>query len=240
MAKDLIILAAGIGSRLRPLTNEMPKTMVQVGGKTIIERLLLQLKPFLEELNICVVAGYLGDVLEQHLNEIGVPVKIIKNVDYNTTNNMYSLWLAMDNIKSEKDLIIVNADCVYEDEIVSSVIRSEKSIIAVDKSIYNDESMKVRLNRQGYVQQMSKQIEEGENVHVSVDIYSLTKEDRTKLYKIVNDTIENENLNSWTEVALDELSRSDQSDIEILDITGLKWMEIDNHSDLDLAQTLFS
>jgi choline kinase len=238
MKKDIIILAAGIGSRLRPLTDDIPKCMVKVNGRAIIERVLTQIADSSIEKNIFVVTGYKEDVLKSFITTLGVPVTFIENPDYNSTNNMFSLNLALKKTDTQAGLVIINADCVYEDDIVSNMLLTGDNFIAVDKSIFNEESMKVSVDIDGFITAMSKAIPKAEGNFVSMDIYSFDKKFKEKLLDVTNKIISDGDLNSWTEVALDMLAKAQQV-IRPLDCSTRRWMEIDDHSDLSKAEQIF-
>jgi len=242
MKKDIIILAAGVGSRLRPLTDEVPKTMVKVNGEAIIERLLTQIDS-IEDFygSVKIVSGYKSQILKFFINDLGLKIKIefIENSDFLTTNNMYSLFLALSKVESPNGIVIINADCFYDKEIVNKVVKSDGNYIAIDKGIFNEESMKVRIDNQGKVVNMAKTLEENNNVYVSIDIYSFNTYGKEKLFKISSEIINNGDLNSWTEVAIDLFAKEKESNIKCIDVTGKRWMEIDNHEDLKTAEKIF-
>ena len=243
MKKDVIILAAGVGSRLRPITETIPKTMVEVNGVSIIERLLKQLETFCEQVSsVYILTGYKQKVLSEFISTFCLKNKIvlIENKEYATTNNMFSLYMALDIMDSDA-VITVNADCVYEDLIIERMIKANKSCIAVDRSVFLEESMKVKLSKSDKerITGMSKSFAEGDNVQVSIDIYSFNNKTLTSLKQIVKETIESGDKNSWTEVAIDKLAMEEQHELTTIDMTGLKWMEIDNHEDLAKANKIF-
>ncbi|MGN7205179.1 sugar phosphate nucleotidyltransferase [Pedobacter sp. SAFR-022] len=238
MKKDIIILAAGIGSRLRPLTDEIPKCMVKVNGRPIIERILTQIADSSIEKNIFVVTGYKEDVLKSFITALGIPVTFIENTDYNSTNNMFSLNLALKKTDPQAGLVIINADCVYEDDIVSNMLLTDDNFIAVDKSIFNEESMKVSVDSDGFIMAMSKAISEAEGNFVSMDIYSFDQNLKEKLLNVTTKVISDGDLNSWTEVAIDMLAKA-QRVLRPFDCSTRKWMEIDDHGDLSKAEQIF-
>lgn len=95
-----LILAAGIGSRLAPLTDEVPKSMICVTDKTILENQIeiLQKNGITD---ITVVTGYKGSIIEEFVNQKYDNIRIINNIDYLTTNNMYSAFLAKENFDGQ-------------------------------------------------------------------------------------------------------------------------------------------
>ncbi|MCM4172241.1 phosphocholine cytidylyltransferase family protein [Arenibacter sp. TNZ] len=241
--KDIIILAAGVGSRLRPLTDEVPKTMVEVNGEAIIERLLKQIEAIDSiSTNIKIASGYKSQILKNFVHSLDLKsnIEFIENPDYDTTNNMYSLYLALSTLNEKNDLVIINADCFYDKYIVENIIKSNGNYIAIDKGIFNEESMKIKTDGTDRVIGMSKAFKEDNNVYVSIDIYTFDSKNRDKIFQISSNIINGGELNSWTEVAIDLLSKDESSNINYLDMTGRKWMEIDNHEDLRKAEKIFN
>ena len=104
-----LILAAGLGSRLAPITDHCPKSLVPVNGKPILEK---QIENLLENgiTDITVVSGYHADILHKAVSEKFPTVKLLHSVDYATTNNMYSAYLARSEM-SGQELLMMNADC---------------------------------------------------------------------------------------------------------------------------------
>lgn len=235
--KTAIILAAGVGSRLRPLTESMPKCCVRVGGESLIRRIVKQLQAIVVEMPIYIVTGYFGDVVRQELSDFGGDIRFVDNPDYASTNNMESCRLALEARHGGGPSLIVNADCAYDDEIVATMVAAEGSCIAADVGVYIHENMKVRLEA-GWIRDISKAIPEGGNVATSIDLYSFVASDVARLLQIMENYHTQGDLNQWTEVAIAKLVR--ESNVGIADITGKKWIEIDNINDLDIANKIFT
>ncbi|HMA64081.1 MAG TPA: sugar phosphate nucleotidyltransferase, partial [Chitinispirillaceae bacterium] len=130
-----IILAAGFGNRMRPLTDNCHKTMLQVAGKTIIGRIidgLLENKVR----DIVVVTGYRADELTAYLKSTytDITFTFIHNAKYMETNNIYSMALAFEQIAIDSDIILIESDLLYRPEVITRLINSEFSNVAlVDK-----------------------------------------------------------------------------------------------------------
>ncbi len=233
---DVIILAAGVGSRLRPITNLVPKCMVPINHVPLIERLVKQLTSFSDEISINIVLGYKSEIVMDHFKNY--EINFIINNDYEITNNMYSFYLAAKNIEDISDIIVINADCIYDDEIVEKMILTKNSCIAVDYNFFNDESMKVELNN-GFIKGIAKSYKNENNIFTSIDMYKFLSKDSKKLISYVESVINSGDRNSWTEVAIDVLVKDETVRIAPLSIDNFKWYEIDNHVDLELASNLF-
>lgn len=132
----VIILAAGQGSRLRPLTDERPKCMVEINGKSIIQRQLLTMRACgVREEDITIVAGYRSDVLKERFADTSV--RLIVNEAYETTNMVCSLVCAKQILEREDDVILSYGDIVYEETVLRRILASEDRIsVAVDDGWY--------------------------------------------------------------------------------------------------------
>ena len=210
MEKRAIILAAGIGSRLCPITQEMPKSLVNVAGRCILEyQLDGYIKAGIKENDIIIVTGYKSNDIENYISANHPKVKIVENRDYLTTNNMYSLFMALQFIKNEgsSQVLINNADCLYDIELMNMVVNSNmENVIACKKGVYIDESMKITCDKNGLINNISKVITKNKAFGVSLDLYKFSFESIHKLYDIIYQIIViNKNLTQWTELAFPEL-----------------------------------
>jgi len=236
----VIILAAGVGSRLRPITNTKPKCLVKVCGKSIIEwQIEAYLSAGIKQKEIYLLIGYKASQIRELIGCKYNEINYIENEIYDKTNNMYSLKLGLDSIILEKKdlLIISNGDCIYDFSIVTSLLRNRnENLIPCEKDVYFEENMKISI-RDNYIEDISKKILETDFYGTSIDIYKLSSDSVLKLKKIIENIIAQDK-NSWTEVALDILFKNIQAVPMI--INGKKWMEIDNIDDLVTAETIFT
>ena len=230
-----VILAAGLGSRLRPITDSVPKCMVPVNGIRIIDK---QLDNLLQNgvKEIYVVDGYKAEILSNHLKNVCSELHIISNKRYAETNNMYSLFLTAKHIKGE-EFLLMNSDVYFDSNIIKGMLMGEnQSKIACDRSGYIEESMKITLDGDK-INHISKKITPEEHYAVSIDVYRISSEDSEILFKEIEDTIIRcKDENSWTEVALDHIFK--KSNFKPYVIEG-RWFEIDNHDDLHKAEEIF-
>ncbi|WP_276948621.1 phosphocholine cytidylyltransferase family protein [Acetatifactor muris] len=129
----VIILAAGQGTRLRPLTDNCPKCMVEVNGKSIIERQLETMYACgIKEDDITVIAGYRNEVLQDRFRNTGI--RFVVNNDFETTNMVYSLMCARSLMESEEDILISYGDIIYNADILGKILAS-----VVDSSVVVDD-----------------------------------------------------------------------------------------------------
>lgn len=138
----VIILAAGQGIRLRPLTDDRPKCMVEVNGKSIIERQLETMYACgIQEEDITVITGYCSAVLTDKFKNSRI--HFIKNEQYESTNMVYSLMCARRFIETENDVIISYGDIMYSKDVLKKIINAEQdSLVVVDDGWYSYWSMR--------------------------------------------------------------------------------------------------
>jgi len=236
-----VILAAGVASRLRPLTNNIPKCMVRIYGKSLLE---YQLDAYREAniKEIFIVVGYKANLIIDYCNKIkDLNITIIENKEYLTTNNMYSLYLVKNIIKNNA-FILNNADLIIEKDIVKLMVQDKRSdLIMVDTEQYNNESMKICIDNNKNIIDISKEIPKNLAYGCSIDYYKFSKEFSILLFDKIEDIIEKEKvLTKWTEVAIQDLLKSKSLIMQPISIQGKQWLEIDDYTDLEISEKLFS
>lgn len=235
------ILAAGVGSRLYPITEIKPKCLVRVGGKPIISyQIEAYLAAGLKPDDIIVVGGYRADMMSDYLEKHFPGVVLLDNTVYDSTNNMYSLYFALSKFEIEKDGIIINnGDCIYNYAIVDGIVKNDNAdTVAVHKDIYQAESMKITVS-DGIIKSISKEILKSEAYGVSIDLYRLSFKAAGQLLEIMKDYIDVQNEKKlWTEVALQDLLS--KTNFKPFDIKNKNWIEIDDYKDLLAADQVFS
>lgn len=235
-----VILAAGVGSRLRPLTSGKPKCLVKVAGKPILQyQIDAYVKAGIEELII--VVGYEGNEIREYCKHIKrIRIRVIANRDYETTNNMYSLFLIRDVIAG-KAFILNNSDLCIDPDIVLELVRASDCAIAVDTSVFTDESMKIMVTSDGLISNIAKDIAKQDAFACSIDFYKFSADASSIFFTEINRIINDENrCNDWTEVAMQRLFMERRLSFHPCDISGRKWVEIDDYCDLSLADRKFS
>ena len=128
----LMVLAAGEGTRLRPLTNDRPKCMVEFQGKPIIDY-IVENALHCKLPGISIILGYKGDVLKNHLDRYSeIPIDFFINKNYQETNMVYTLFCAEQEIMG--DIIISYSDIIYRADILDRLASNAESAIIVDKN----------------------------------------------------------------------------------------------------------
>ena len=231
-----LILAAGLGTRLAPITNDRPKSLVPVNGKPI---LLKQIENLHENgiTDIIIVSGYKADILEKTVHEIYPEINIIESVDYATTNNMYSAYIAREAI-GDNSFLMMNADVFYDASVIKALLEnSDDNAIVTDVGTYIEESMKV-VEKKGRLIKISKTILPEEALGVSIDVYKFSREGGNAFFAKCVEYIESKKeLKMWSEVALNDILP--EVVFKACPLEG-RWLEIDNYDDLSAAEKLFA
>ncbi len=129
----VIILAAGQGTRLRPLTDDRPKCMVEVNGTSIIERQLNTMhRCGIKDEDITIIAGYCSDVLKEKFKD--TPINFIINEAFETTNMVCSLMCARPLMEGENDIIVSYGDIIYDETVFNKILsaKDDMSVIVDD------------------------------------------------------------------------------------------------------------
>ncbi len=227
---DVVILAAGLGSRLKGLTKDKPKAMVTVAGKSLIDYALEFINsPEVEQ--VYVVGGYEFKVLEKHIQH-KEKIKMIKNNDYQKGST-----LTIDKVIHflNKDFLIMNVDHIYPPNMFKKILKhkgSDKIIAMVDsdRNLVEDD-MKVKLNSQKHIVRISKQLNEYDVGYIGM---TFVGEKRVVKYKEALKNVIGTNESANAEAVLDNIC--EKQDIEVLDLSGFRWYEVDNQEDLKIAE----
>lgn len=236
-----IILAAGMGSRIRPMTDNCPKCLLKVGGKTILEMMLSHIQSC--GINEAVfVLGYLQDQIRDYVKTAfpELDATYLVNDDYSTTNTGYSLMLALRETK-DSAFVKFDADVVFDAEILRRLIDSEhKNCLCIDKNIQLDaEEIKVTVEGGNKVVKVSKSVRPVDAVGESIGIEKINGHTAALLLAELQKNMEDvENHQNYYEDAYERLIAKNVP-FHALDISGLRWTEIDTHEDFAMAEKMF-
>ena len=241
-----IILAAGMGKRLGELTQNNTKCMVKVNGVTLIDRLMTQLSE-LSLKKIIIVIGYQGEKLRSYLGEnyLNTKIEYIYNPIYDKTNNIYSLALAKESLQ-EDDSLLIESDLIFDDSLFRKIIDNPyPDITLVDKYESWMDGTMVTLdeenNIENFVSKKAFKYSDVHNYYKTVNIYKFSKEfSKHKYVPFLDAYCKALGHNEYYEQVLKVISRLDDTHLKALPLKGVKWDEIDDIQDLDIAETIFA
>lgn len=230
-----LILAAGFGLRLAPLTNDLPKSLVPVNGKPILVKQIENLRANHIE-DITVISGYKAEIMESTIGAQFPGVKFIRSVDYATTNNMYSAFLAREAM-GQSPFLMMNADVFFDESVITALLEDpSENAIVTEKGTYIEESMKV-VEQNGRLTGIAKTVPAEEALGVSIDVYKFSPDGARAFFdKCAEYICEKKALKLWSEVALNDILS--EVPFTACPLKG-RWLEIDNMDDLAAAEKLF-
>lgn len=240
-----IILAAGMGKRLKNFTKNNTKCMVQVNGVSLIERMLKQLDAL--TLNrIIIVIGYEGQKLQSYINSINVatPVIYVENSVYDRTNNIYSLALAKEYLL-EDDTLLLESDLIFEDSVLQLLIDDSRETLAlVDKYESWMDGTCVKLGEddsiESFVPGKKFKFNDIPEYYKTVNIYKFSKHfSSTHYVPFLEAYCSALGNNEYYEQVLRVITMLDEPEIKAKKLSGQLWYEIDDVQDLDIASSMF-
>ncbi len=246
-----VILAAGMGTRLMPLTKEIPKALLKIKEITLLERMIkncinADISKFI------VVVGYNKDKVIDLCPEIAekydIEIKTIVNEKYDVTNTSVSTYLASKYIEEneQEDFILVNGDNVVDPEIISRLSKSNNTGMIIDNfKELNEESFKLIIANEslndektianGKIEAIGKGLDIPSSSGEFIGVSKVVSDDVAEFNRILEGLIEEDPQNYY------DFAYKDLSIVKTIDFVltnGLKWTEIDDHNDWENAQKL--
>ena len=242
-----IILAAGMGKRLKQLTQNNTKCMVKVNGVPLINRTLGQLDG-LNLSRIVIVTGYEGQKLRDHIASLDVktPICFIDNPIYDKTNNIYSLALASEYLTAE-DTLLLESDIIFEDSVIRCLVedpRESLALVAKYESWMDGTCVKLSENDdiEAMIPGSKFSFTDTADYYKTVNLYKFSKDFSVTHYvpflEAYTKALGN---NEYYEQVLKVIVMLDHPGIKAKRLDdSQKWYEIDDIQDLDIAESLFA
>ncbi len=156
-----VLLAAGVGSRIRPLTDNSPKSLLDVAGKSILQRMLENVAA-VGITEVVVITGYLEDQIKDFISKNFPNLHVVfkRNDKYEETNTGYSLLLTREFVEGS-DFVKFDADVIFEEEILKKLLKSRNSALCIDRNINLEaEEVKVITDKNGHVLEVGKKLDQ--------------------------------------------------------------------------------
>ena len=230
-----------MAKRLRPLTDTKPKCLLTVGGRTLLERTVdAMLEAGIRE--FVVVTGYRADQIRDFLNENYAGQKVeftfLHNADYVYNNNIYSLWMSGRVVRG-RDFLLMDSDILCDPETVFTIARQEESALAVNRHELGEEEMKVVVDGDMRITEISKTCQPQDALGESVGIEKMTADYSEALFRELDQMIEQEGLiDIFYERAFERLIPQGHT-FRVVDTTEYFSYELDTPEDYERAQQLW-
>lgn len=239
---DILLLAAGQGTRLKEATQKIPKCLVPVDGKPLIDLILNQINKLNPHQEIWIVGGYGFTELKKHFSSSS-SFKLLENKDYHK-GSILTLATALPYLQDS--LVLLNTDHIFSDVIMNKVwekissFKNPHSLIHIvtdtDRTLAHDD-MKVKKRKDGSLETMSKTLDHDEEGYIGI---SLIPRNKLPLYKACTEKlIKAGQTHLHVEAILNELANAGES-IQSLNVSGSWWFEIDTPQDKEKAESFFA
>jgi len=233
-----VILAAGMAKRLRPLTNDKPKCLLKVGERTLLERTVEAMRQT-GITEFVVVTGYCADQIRDFLTA-HYPQTIfhfLHNVDYEHNNNIYSLWMSGQVVRG-REFLLMDSDILCDPAAVARIASEHEPALAVNRHELGEEEMKVVVDADCRITEISKTCRPEDAMGESVGIEHVTPEYSEALFHELDLMIEHEGLiDIFYERAFERLIPQGHT-FRVVDTTTYFSYELDTPEDFQRAQEL--
>ena len=238
-----VILAAGMAKRLRPLTDTKPKCLLEVGGRTLLERTVRAMQQAgISE--FVVVTGYRADQIKSFLEQLesldnleNPTFHFLHNADYEHNNNIYSLWMAGEYVRG-KEFLLMDSDILCDPAAVARIAHEPESALALNRHECGEEEIKVIVDADGHITEISKVCSIQDAIGESVGIEKMTADYSTALYKELDQMIVKEGLIDVFYERCFEMLIPQGHTFKVVDTTDYFSYELDTPEDFQRAQEL--
>ena len=230
-----VILAAGSATRLRPLTEHLPKCLLEVAGRPILRRLLDHLAA-LGVTEVTIVLGYLGSKIREAVQHWSPEIRVtfVDNAEYASTNNGYSTLLA-GPAASGHEFVLLDADIVCEREVIANVLRHPiPDCLGVRPSgELGTEEMKIVLDDRGRVRECAKTVDPKTAIGESIGINRFSSDASTRFFAALEERVRGKGLvNEYNDSAVQQMIDEQGYELWPVDLGTLYCAEIDTPADL--------
>ena len=232
-----LLLAAGTGSRLHPLTLDAPKCLTEVSGEPILGRLVDNLR--LQGIKrLVVVTGYLDHCIREFLEENAADMQLdyVFNPVYKTTNNIYSLWLAQKTIK--EPFVLIESDLVFEASMLEPMLIPDRIAVSNILPWMNGTMVELNANKAVKALHVSNDVDD-ERRYKTVNICSLSSQSWQRVIARLDRYVENGHVNEYYETVFADMVADASLEFGAVFFDENKWYEIDAVKDLHQAELMF-
>jgi choline kinase len=233
-----VLLAAGTGSRLQPLTNDAPKCLTEVNGTSILERLVYCLHQN-QFKRLIVVVGYLDHCIRESLEKWAgeLEIEYVVNPRYSTTNNLYSLWLA--RMKIHDPFLLIESDVVFDASLLVEMLAPDKIATSHVEQWMEGTTVTIDPVHQVSAFQIGSIDAPGEICHKTVNMYSFTLASWHCVSERLSQHVSDGKVNEYYETVFAEMIADGSLELGSVDFDSACWYEIDTLADLDEAEKMF-
>ncbi len=233
-----IILAAGQAMRLRPITEKLPKTLIDIDGKTILDHQIEALTKAGVD-SIVFVVGFEKEQIMAHVQKHypDLNITFVESKDYKTTSAAYSLWCARDHLSGPT--LYLNSDALCHPDIIARVVHDPRgTITAVRKTPWNEEQVNMEITPEGKLVEIGKHVPADRSYGEFVGVTKFDDAFCTFLVDTLDQFVQEGNLQAFAADSINGAIRKG-GEGHILDVSDLEAIEIDTPEELEVARKLW-
>ncbi|MEO2007244.1 MAG: phosphocholine cytidylyltransferase family protein [Pirellulaceae bacterium] len=236
--KTALLLAAGTGSRLQPLTNDSPKCLTEVNHTTILERLLHGLHAWKFE-RLVVVVGHLDDCVRDFLGTSfnGLKIEYVHSGKYRTTNNIYSLWAARHAV--QEPFLLLECDLIFDDALLEKMLKPDRIAVSHILPWMNGTTVSLGHSRHVTRFHLRGDLPRNKITHKTVNMYSFSRRSWQRVTRRLEQHISAGRVLGYYETVFAEMIRDGELSFEAIFFDNRRWYEIDTLEDLREAERFF-
>jgi NDP-sugar pyrophosphorylase family protein len=233
-----LLLAAGLGSRLHPLTQSMPKCLTSVNGVPILEQLVSCLDHH-DFKRLVVVTGHFENCIQDFLGTQvgGITIDYVYSPLYATTNNIYSLWMAREIIR--EPFLLIESDLVFDVSLLDDMLYPDRIAIARMQPWMNGSKVSVNRFQEVKAFWIGTAGPSDELMYKTVNIYSFSLSSWHKIKERLDQYISEGRVNDYYETVFEEMVADGSLSLQTISFDGKPWYEIDTIGDLAEAEKMF-
>lgn len=221
-----ILMAAGYGGRISQFTNE-PKSLLKINGKTILRHTVEMLLK--NNISVSIITGFKHEMIREELKDLDV--KIYYNPFFRVTNSIASLWFAREELETDEDIILGNADVYWDQDILDEILQCDKEVVMLGdktRALVGDYFFNCK---DGVIQKYGKELIPEERTCEYVGLGKISSNFLSTFKNQMLHLVESGDYNLWWENAL--YSISEKYSIYVKDVDGKFWAEVDYIEDYE-------
>ena len=236
--RTALLLAAGTGSRLQPLTDDSPKCLTEVSETTILERLIRNLKAWEFE-RLVVVVGHLDGHVRDYLDSLasGLTIEYILSEKYRTTNNIYSLWAARHAI--QEPFLLLECDLIFDNALLGNMLQPDRIAVSHILPWMNGTTVSLDHSRRVTRFHMGRDQPPEELTHKTVNMYSFSRPAWLRVTRRLEQHVRAGRVSGYYEAVFADMVAAGELSFEAVFFDNERWYEIDTVEDLCEAERLF-
>lgn len=237
--RTALLLAAGMGSRLSPLTDSTAKCLVGLSGVSILERLVRTLAAY-DFTRLVVVVGHESDSIQDYLGDRngGIEISYITSTCYRTTNNIYSLWLARDTI--DEPVVLIESDLVFDEALLEGMLKADRVAISRQQPWMNGTTVTLGGPNGGISAFCLGEMSRPDATHYkTVNIYSFSRSTWRAVCERLDTYISAKRTGDYYESVFADMVADGSMSLAPVLFDADNWYEIDTLADLAAAEELF-